>query len=102
MKSWELKTRNIIFAFTMLVALLLCTDISAQRRRGGQQYGARPEKKVHIPDSLELARRDSLHVADKKSRRAHPHSPTGLAPPTGARPVGFCGLTLIYFFRYFD
>ena len=69
MKSWELKTRNIIFAFTMLVALLLCTDISAQRRRGGQQYGARPEKKVHIPDSLELARRDSLHVADSLHRQ---------------------------------
>ena len=47
--------------------MLVGANASAQqRRRGGEQhqYGIRPEKKVKELDSLELARRDSLHRAD--------------------------------------
>lgn len=56
------------FILTLLVLLLFSLLSPAQTpRRGrgtGQQFGVRQEKKVVPPDSLELARRDSLHVAD--------------------------------------
>lgn len=55
------------FIFALIALLLLCTTspASAQRRgRTGQTFGARVEKKVIPPDSLEIARRDSLHLAD--------------------------------------
>ena len=56
--------RYIVAALALL--LLFCAPSQAQRRPRGEQlrFGVRPEKKVVEPDSLELARRDSLHRAD--------------------------------------
>ena len=49
----------------MLVSAFAPGELAAQqRRRETHQYGVRPEKKVRELDSLEIARRDSLHVAD--------------------------------------
>ena len=51
--------------------LLFCSDIFAQRpRRGAAPLagGARPKKEIPAPDSLELARKDSLAKADSLFR----------------------------------
>ena len=60
--------------YILPLLLLLCLgfiDASAQRPRRRQQRefsSQRAEKKVIGPDSLELARRDSLHRADSLFR----------------------------------
>lgn len=55
--------RHILFVLSVILAF--CPDASAQRQRKGQhQFGMMQAKKVIEPDSLELARRDSLHRAD--------------------------------------
>lgn len=56
-----------ILALILLLAVTFSSDALAQRpRRGREQhrYGVQQAKKIVLPDSLELARRDSLHVAD--------------------------------------
>lgn len=65
--------RKFLHIISILAVLsFLITDASAQNRRrrsdSGTAYGMRIEKKVEAPDSLELARRDSLHVADSLHR----------------------------------
>ena len=64
-----MKKVGIILSLITLLLLGSSVVSSAQTaaRRGrnsGQQFGVRQEKKVVPPDSLELARRDSLHRAD--------------------------------------
>lgn len=63
--------RNII-TILLLITLNLC-DLDAQSRRprqraGGQVYGVRVEKEVKAPDSLALARRDSIRQVDSIRR----------------------------------
>ncbi len=63
--------RKAIYIFSLALALLCSFSVSqAQNRRGrsGAAYGVRIEKKVTPPDSLTLARRDSLHRADSLHR----------------------------------
>ena len=61
-----------IILLTALICATAFLEVSAQNRRRstGKVYGAPPvvEKKVHVPDSLEIARRDSLHRADSLHR----------------------------------
>ncbi len=63
--------RKTLYIFSLALALLSSFSVSqAQNRRGrsGAAYGVRIEKKVTPPDSLTLARRDSLHRADSLHR----------------------------------
>lgn len=61
------------YILTLLILMLSSVaDLSAQTRRprrdSGQGYGMRIEKKVVLPDSATLARRDSIHLADSVHR----------------------------------
>lgn len=62
--------KTVIFVLTVLLSfLILGVDAFAQRpRRNQQHFDIRPERKIHIPDSLELAKLDSLHRADSLHR----------------------------------
>ena len=63
-----MQTGNHPYLLLLLTAALLFANavgLDAQRRRGGSPFSSQiAEKKVVPPDSLELARRDSLHRAD--------------------------------------
>ena len=50
----------------LLSAVLISPELGAQQRRRGEEhrYGVQQEKKVRELDSLEIARRDSLHRVD--------------------------------------
>ena len=62
------KDIHIISFFLILCLLLADFTAGAQNRRGSKRgsggYGIRVEKKVVAPDSLTLARRDSIFHAD--------------------------------------
>ena len=67
-----MRKKALIFSCGLLLLLtLLAPDAAAQirrNRRGGTVYGQRVEKAVVLPDSLELARRDSLRQVDSLHR----------------------------------
>ena len=87
------KSIYIICAWSLLLLTFASPEASAQLRRNRRAetvYGTRVEKEVVLPDSTELARRDSLRAVDSlrradsvallgKSSRITPPSPT---PPT--------------------
>ena len=65
----ELKKTGLIIAL-VLAFLACCLPSGAQRPEKGQrQFGVRAEKKERQLDSVEIARRDSLHIADSLNRR---------------------------------
>ena len=65
-----MKKKGFILTLIVLLLFSMAAPVQAQRRgrNTGQQFGVRQEKKVIPPDSLELARRDSLHFADSLHR----------------------------------
>ena len=64
--------RAIFYCFLLLLLTCVASDVSAQsrrdRRRSGTVYGQRVEKQVVLPDSVTLARRDSLRHVDSLRR----------------------------------
>ncbi len=62
------KTAYIISLALALLCSLGSSQAQNRRSRSGAAYGVRIEKKVEAPDSLTLARRDSLHRADSLHR----------------------------------
>ena len=67
-----MRKEALIFSCGLLLLLtLFAPDAAAQsrrNRRGGTVYGQRVEKAIVLPDSLELARRDSLRQVDSLHR----------------------------------
>lgn len=68
-----MKKIGLIFSVLIVLMLCFCGNADAQNRRTprrgtGPTYGMRIEKQVTAPDSLELARRDSIHRADSIHR----------------------------------
>ena len=68
----KLQSRKIKYLFLAAIFLIAAThDMSAQRQRRSRQQtfsSQVAEKRVLLPDSLELARRDSIRIADSLFR----------------------------------
>ena len=65
------KSIYIICAWSLLLLTFASPEASAQLRRNRRAetvYGTRVEKEVVLPDSTELARRDSLRAVDSLRR----------------------------------